>query len=125
MSLTELVDMDGRMTHCTLCRGAGAYVECYHHSCKKVYCLRCALFTKRHVRFGDKDPYKPEPSCPNHAFTTMKQTQFVLVTSIDESKDLDSRKILKSELRDPDDPDEENLEAGKGIKVKIPRRSQS
>lgn len=109
-----------KATHiCTLCRGEGATVKCYHPDCREEYHVTCALFSGGYVNFGKKDPLLPCPACPKH--TQVKPPQVELLASEEQEARLGKRRrvegadtivfdsaiVQNGDLRDPDDDEED------------------
>jgi hypothetical protein len=56
---------------CSNCSRPEALVDCYEPTCKRAYCIVCALFSENLVNFGRFDPVNPVPACPGHTQVIM------------------------------------------------------
>jgi hypothetical protein len=105
------------MQHCFLCDKKGATVRCYHPDCNEMYHVICALFSNGYVNFGADDPFRPVPACPRHTLvtppTTTRRRRRTESSTLDaKSTDeiaFDATEVLKGDLRDPDEDEEESL----------------
>jgi hypothetical protein len=110
----DLADVCSARARCHNCAQVDGLVECYEPTCKKTYCIPCALFSESLVNFGRHDPVNPCAACPSH---TMVEMSGALKAKRTRTEARPGRSMFDSSectgwVRDPDDDDDESDASG-------------